>query len=62
MRLGGPPANVSRTLPFADHRTPTGFSALLRREWLCEHAEINDAARSKAELVQTPSTGMLAQT
>ena len=61
MRLGGPPANAARTWPFADYRIPTGFSALLRREWLCEDAKINDGARSEAKLVQTQSTGMLAQ-
>ena len=61
MRLGGPPANAVRTWPFADYRTPTGFSALLRREWLCEDAKIHDAMRSEAKLVQTRSTAMVAQ-
>jgi len=53
--------HAARAWPFADYRIPTGFSALLRREWLCEDAKINDGARSEAKLVQTQSTGMLAQ-
>jgi len=61
MRLGGPPANAAPTWPFADYHTSTGFPALLRREWSCEAAKFNDAVGSQAKLMQTESTGMLAQ-
>src|SRR5262245_49267156 len=62
MRFGGSPANTAPTWPFADYRTPAGFSALLRREWLSEDAKFNDAVRSQAKLVQTRSTRMLTRT
>jgi hypothetical protein len=50
MRLGGPPAKAERTWPFPDFRTPTGFAAFLRSEWLCTEGKLNDALVSKATL------------
>jgi len=61
MRLGGPPIDAECTWPFPDCRTPAGFAAVLRREWLCEDAKLNVAARFEPELAQTRSTGMLTQ-
>ena|SRR5262249_42290556 len=58
MRLGGPPANAARTWPFADYRTPSGFSALLRHEWSVNSTRPRDP---EPKLVQTLSTVMLAQ-
>jgi hypothetical protein len=62
MGLGGPPAKAERTWPFPDFRTPAGFAAFLRREWLCTEGKLNDAPCLISNLVTMRSTARVTVT